>query len=357
MTMMTLAVMVASVAFTGGLVDWMARRRSPQRLFFVALGRDRTDADERRRRRLRIANAVLTLGGVAAVLSGQPTWMAVGATVAPLASTLWLTAEVMLTVRSATPETIPGRYAISLEDAPGVLDLVSAPLQVGNVLAVLLPLALFAWLSSHVTGTFPVHWDGTGAVDGTASAYGTAALGGVLVFDLLLLWFVLYGIQQERWAMPEVGAEAYRALALRRRRLLVRMIEWILLATNAGVGLVWMGVLAGGATGSESIGLVVSALASVFILAGVAVPMLRILPALRSVQDELRALAGTEVLGTRPDGWRLGGVVYFAPEDPALFVPKRVGIGQTFNLARPAAWAVLAAIVVIPLLLSWLLAR
>ena len=49
--------------------------------------------------------------------------------------------------------------------------------------------------------------------------------------------------------------------------------------------------------------------------------------------------AGTE-LGTRKAGWKLGGLVYFAPDDPAVFVPKRVGIGQTVNMARGAAWAV-----------------
>lgn len=352
-TMMTLAVMALTVAFTGGLVEWMARRRSPQRLLFVALGRDLGPDDEARRRRLRIGNAVLTTLGVAAVLSGVPVLMAVGVQAAPLLSTLWLTVEVVLTARSARRETIPGRYSVSLDDTPGLAELISAPLQVGNVLAVLIPFAMFAWLAGQLPASIPVHWDASGAVNGFASPASTATLGGTLLFDLAMLWFVLFGISRERWAMPEEGATEYMELAVRRRRLLVRMTEWIILAVNAGIGLIWMGLVVGGLPGWGSFGIGCSVAATVLILAGVMVPMVRILPQVSKVQDALRSLAGTEVLGTRPDGWRLGGIVYYAPEDPALFVPKRVGIGQTFNFARPMAWVILVAILALPLVITW----
>lgn len=43
--------------------------------------------------------------------------------------------------------------------------------------------------------------------------------------------------------------------------------------------------------------------------------------------------------------WKLG-FVYFNPNDPALFVEKRMGIGWTINFARPAAWMVLVGIMV-----------
>ncbi|MCI4346726.1 MAG: DUF5808 domain-containing protein [Thermoplasmata archaeon] len=38
--------------------------------------------------------------------------------------------------------------------------------------------------------------------------------------------------------------------------------------------------------------------------------------------------------------WR-AGVFYYNPEDPALFVPKRVGVGWTLNFARPVAWVII----------------
>lgn len=46
--------------------------------------------------------------------------------------------------------------------------------------------------------------------------------------------------------------------------------------------------------------------------------------------------------------WPLG-VFYFNREDPSVVVPKRFGIGWTINCARPAAWLLVAAIVLVTL--------
>jgi uncharacterized membrane protein len=55
--------------------------------------------------------------------------------------------------------------------------------------------------------------------------------------------------------------------------------------------------------------------------------------------------AGEPQHGDRsPDrAWKLG-LVYFNPEDPALFVEKRFGVGYTVNFARPGAWLFIGAI-------------
>jgi uncharacterized membrane protein len=41
-----------------------------------------------------------------------------------------------------------------------------------------------------------------------------------------------------------------------------------------------------------------------------------------------------------PKGY--GPFLYRNPEDPRLIVPKLAGMGWTFNFARPAAWLLLA---------------
>ena len=41
------------------------------------------------------------------------------------------------------------------------------------------------------------------------------------------------------------------------------------------------------------------------------------------------------------------GLFYFNPSDPSVFVEKRNGIGRTINFGRPAAWVILAAIVLV----------
>ncbi|WP_138494930.1 DUF1648 domain-containing protein [Paenibacillus pinistramenti] len=50
--------------------------------------------------------------------------------------------------------------------------------------------------------------------------------------------------------------------------------------------------------------------------------------------------------------WKLGGSTYYNPNDPSVFIEKRVGIGWTVNFARPMAWVfVLAPLAIIALLI------
>ena len=64
--------------------------------------------------------------------------------------------------------------------------------------------------------------------------------------------------------------------------------------------------------------------------------------------------------GKRPpdDGWR--GVFYSNPDDPALLVPKRYGIGYTLNFGNRWSWVVLAFVlllVAVPVILSAVMMR
>jgi uncharacterized membrane protein len=66
----------------------------------------------------------------------------------------------------------------------------------------------------------------------------------------------------------------------------------------------------------------------------------------------LSIFAGT---GKRPpdDAWK--GIFYSNPDDPALLVPKRFGIGYTLNFGNPWSWVVLALIflmLALPFILS-----
>lgn len=54
------------------------------------------------------------------------------------------------------------------------------------------------------------------------------------------------------------------------------------------------------------------------------------------------------------DMWKLG-MFYFNPQDPAIFVEKRMGYGWTINHARPMAWMSLISIIGIILAVSFLL--
>lgn len=47
------------------------------------------------------------------------------------------------------------------------------------------------------------------------------------------------------------------------------------------------------------------------------------------------------------DYWNLGSTIYNNPDDPALFVNKRIGVGMTINIARPMGKVILALSLII----------
>ncbi|MBY6204160.1 DUF5808 domain-containing protein [Halomonas denitrificans] len=54
-----------------------------------------------------------------------------------------------------------------------------------------------------------------------------------------------------------------------------------------------------------------------------------------------------------PDAaWKLG-LIYYNPDDPALWLEKRFGVGYTLNFGRPAAWWIIGAILAATGALVW----
>lgn len=54
------------------------------------------------------------------------------------------------------------------------------------------------------------------------------------------------------------------------------------------------------------------------------------------------------VMGDRsPDQCWYLGMFYFNPDDPALWVEKRFGVGYTVNFARPTAWLFIAGLIIV----------
>ena len=71
-------------------------------------------------------------------------------------------------------------------------------------------------------------------------------------------------------------------------------------------------------------------------------------------QGGQRALPASERQDTRGDAtpdhaWKIGGMFYFNPKDPAIWVEQRVGIGYTLNMGNRSAW-LLIGIMFVPMI-------
>lgn len=195
-----------------------------------------------------------------------------------------------------------------------------------NLVAQAGPFAILAaaalWLRAHweeLPERLPMHWNMRFEADGFATrsplAVALPLLVGLAV--CLMLLAMQAGIRRSAPDGP------LRVFALR-----------TLLIGEYFSALVCSGVLAASVTGGRLLKPLL-----VLSFAGVLALLTYVWTSARSIPREQ---------ARNPSGWR-GGLFYVDREDPALFVPKRYGLGYTFNYGHPAALPLTVALVAVPL--------
>jgi len=78
--------------------------------------------------------------------------------------------------------------------------------------------------------------------------------------------------------------------------------------------------------------------------------LFRLSPAVASAREG--GFAGD---GTKDECWKLGGIIYFNPDDSSFFVESRLGVGWNVNVANKRFWFLLAVVLLGPFALNSIL--
>ena len=201
-------------------------------------------------------------------------------------------------------------------------------------------LALGLWRYPALPAILPLHYGADGLPDRYAAKSIWSAFGLVLVQWATIALLLILAAASGRFR-ADLDIEALERSVARHRRT-VGALQRATLFLAACVALTFLGICAaiwglipaGGAT----FGLVIL------------IPMVGIVGLLLLIA---RATATQPTTAAPTDGgyvnrdddalWR-GGILYVDRDDPALFVPKRFGIGWTLNMGHPAAWTLLLLI-------------
>ncbi len=329
-----MSTLVALVAALWHVAPWMSRR---ERLFGATVTeefRDREGPALVREYELRLLpwTAAAVAGSLLLPLVARPFWnigfflvvvLAGGSNVWRMFNRMPRTASGAARVRSA--ELTAGDPDASRRWTPILVTLLAVPLGALAATAVYLH-AHWAQLPER----FPVHWDLQGAPNRwaertTLGVYAPLAAGGALALMMAVIAFAAWwGARRSAWSSPVVVA-------------LVGW-SWMVCGLFTMMGLLPLhyfppGQVFGFAGGMMTVFVVVTVIA------------------VRSMQrpDAPRG----EVT---PDACWHGGIFYYNPQDPALLVAKRIGVGWTFNFAHPVAWLILALLVAVPVgivMLRW----
>jgi len=224
----------------------------------------------------------------------------------------------------------------------------------GGWLLQLAPFAILAatavYLHLHwdqIPDRFPVHWGIDGRPNGWSvrtpmGVYGSLVLG---LSILVALALITYWIFREARVIraPESGSVHHDFP--HQIGYFLAAVEFFLAAAMSAAALLPL-------TGNPGIAVV---LIPTLALMAAIFPMAHWLNKSRApfASESMRTPIGD---GTLDEHWKLG-MFYFNPDDPALFVEKRTGIGFTMNFARGLSWLVLLLVVVLPLALLFTVLR
>jgi uncharacterized membrane protein len=206
--------------------------------------------------------------------------------------------------------------------------------------------------------TFPasiaVHWDSAGQPNRFAEKTVLSVFGPLLIaFGVLALMVgIAFVVRAVPWRRGGGGApEVAERIGALQAELTQSLLGWVALVVSAAVAaLSVIGWLHDGSNQpSAGIGIVTVALL-VAIFAVIGVYALRLVHGTRAARAMVPVGGGAAPEGSAPSRdtvdprdddrhWK-GGLIYVNSADPALFVPKRFGVGVTLNLGHPGGMAI-----------------
>ena len=194
---------------------------------------------------------------------------------------------------------------------------------------------------AEIPPRFPVHWGIDGQPNGWSTRTPMGVYGPLLVGAAIIAIVAAssYAIRHASRLVQSSNAGRIAHEFAHRMGIFLLALEFFLAAIFSFVGLLPL-------TGSPSIKIVLIAVvaflvALMFLIAWAA-------KASAELASDLRARSDASVDGGAPDQvWKLG-VFYYNPDDAALFVEKRFGVGYTLNFAHPSAWICMIVVLLLP---------
>ncbi len=195
---------------------------------------------------------------------------------------------------------------------------------------------------------FPVHWGIDGQPNGWSGrtpigVYGPLIMGVAIVAGLSL---ITYGVLREARVVRVPGGAASHG------RDFPHQVGYFLSGMEYYLAILLSFVAMMPLLGPPNIALVLGSSIALIVIVFLAAHHLNQVRAYQIESSTTQTDGRVFGDGTLDAHWKMG-IFYYNPDDPALLVEKRFGIGYTMNFARGMAWLILALLILIPLALAF----
>lgn len=336
--------LVIDLMLAAGLAA-MPVMRGEEAFFGVRVGRDFYEGRGRRILRTYRFGLAVTLAiyeglmlGLSRFLNEEP----MSQTVLMLLMIVTGTALYIYSYRRVRPFEVRGerqRFAISLKPR-GVDGHRNVYFYSALIMILAAPFILIPIFYPSMPDVIPVHWNMRGEVDGWArkSVSAVLVLPALSVYLQGLFLLLKRGMLGVKMTLPAERSEEYLHYKEESLRVAVALVEWLsllcalLLTTLAAIMIM---------AGSEYQQFIQTYMVKVVLVIG-SLMMLCLayyLYRIWEVNKKMKEATGRVYVQRETDaaGWYGGGLIYYNPEDPAVFVEKMVGLGYTINLGNKRA--------------------
>ncbi|HEY0543777.1 MAG TPA: DUF1648 domain-containing protein [Pyrinomonadaceae bacterium] len=226
------------------------------------------------------------------------------------------------------------------------------------VLLTIAPTVVLIYYYPALPERVPVHWGINGQPDRWARKTFSTVFFLPILMTYLQSWFLLlkYDLVHAKMTLPAEQAEVYLKFKEQLIVASVHMMDWVRALLAIMLGTVSMFILL----------TTVEALRHLMPIANLLIwPCVGLLLIVcfyyvyrfMAINNRLEEATGNSNVERESEAakWTSGGLFYYNPDDPALIVEKRDGLGYTYNFAGKGIRLRLAFLAVVPLLVLWAL--
>ncbi|MDC3411938.1 DUF1648 domain-containing protein [Terrihalobacillus insolitus] len=221
-----------------------------------------------------------------------------------------------------------------------------------TVTLIILTVNLFEQLPNQI----PTHWGPDGKPDAFTDKSWMSVLNLPIVLFVLQLMFFGINFFTKRSGI-KINAGNVTSSKLRQLRLR-KYSSWFLFVTNIIMTLLFAGLqlnLLYEQLFSDSFLLLLPFVFLLVVLVGALWLAVKVGRVDSDLEGKLVTGESSKIESVDEDSYWKGGLFYFNPNDPSIFVEKRFGIGWTLNLANPIGYFVILFPIAIILILSFLI--
>jgi uncharacterized membrane protein len=220
-------------------------------------------------------------------------------------------------------------------------------IEIAVTLLTVAPIFLLIYYYPDLPERIPVHWNWRGEPDRWAKkSFGTVFFLPMMAIYLQGLFLLLkHGLLQTKMTLPAERTEEYLKGKEEMLETTIRMGDTLRVELAFMMGCLALNFISmSWVTGISMF--------SILLIIGTCIFYIY---KLVSIDRMLKKTVGRVYVQRKSDAehWYGGGLFYYNPDDPSLFVEKMMGIGYTLNMGNKRVYFYLAYLALLPLLVSW----